>query len=39
LKPRWLTAAIKAGNKLEDFAIDVASAKGNGAKKTRKARK
>jgi DNA-binding protein H-NS len=41
LKPRWLTAAIKGGKKIEDFAIGVApaSAKGNGAKKSRKARK
>jgi DNA-binding protein H-NS len=41
LKPRWLTAAIKSGGKIEDFAIGgaPASAKGNGAKKTRKARK
>jgi DNA-binding protein H-NS len=41
LKPRWLTAAIKSGKKVEDFAIGgaAASAKGNGAKKTRKARK
>jgi DNA-binding protein H-NS len=41
LKPRWLTAAIKTGKKVEDFAIGgaAASAKGNGAKKTRKARK
>jgi DNA-binding protein H-NS len=41
LKPRWLTAAIKSGKKIEDFAIGGAttSAKANGAKKTRKARK
>jgi DNA-binding protein H-NS len=41
LKPRWLTAAIKGGKKIEDFAIGVvpASAKGNGARKPRKARK
>jgi DNA-binding protein H-NS len=41
LKPRWLTAAIKAGKTIEDFAIGGAppSAKGRGAKKTRKARK
>jgi hypothetical protein len=41
LKPRWLTAAIKAGKKLDDFLIEGAkpSAKGNGRKKARKARK
>src|SRR5271168_812416 len=41
LKPRWLAAAIKGGKKIEDFAIGVvpASAKGNGARKPRKARK
>jgi DNA-binding protein H-NS len=33
LKPRWLTAAIKSGKKLEDFAI---ASGGNGRKKTRK---
>jgi DNA-binding protein H-NS len=36
LKPRWLTAAVKSGKKLEDFAI--ASPKGNGRKKPRKAK-
>jgi DNA-binding protein H-NS len=41
LKPRWLTAAIKAGKKIEDFAIAGAttSSKANGRKKGRKARK
>jgi DNA-binding protein H-NS len=41
LKPRWLTAAIKGGKKIEDFAIAGAatSSKGNGRKKARKARK
>ena len=38
LKPRWLTAAMKGGKKLEDFAIGGA-AKGSGAKKERKKRK
>jgi hypothetical protein len=37
LKPRWLTAALKSGKKLEDFAI--AGSKANGQKKARKARK
>jgi DNA-binding protein H-NS len=41
LKPRWLTAAIKSGKKQEDFLIARASssAKANGRKKARKARK
>ena len=41
LKPRWLTAAIKGGKNLEDFAIVGAttSSKANGRKKARKARK
>jgi DNA-binding protein H-NS len=41
LKPRWLTAAIKGGKKIEDFAIAGAttSSKANGRKKGRKARK
>jgi DNA-binding protein H-NS len=34
LKPRWLTAAIKGGKKLEDFAIAGAS-KGSAGKGTR----
>jgi DNA-binding protein H-NS len=34
LKPRWLTAAIKTGKKLEDFAIGgTAASKANGRKK------
>jgi DNA-binding protein H-NS len=41
LKPRWLTAAIKAGKKPDHFLIAGAapSAKANGRKKVRKARK
>jgi DNA-binding protein H-NS len=41
LKPRWLSAAIKGGKKIEDFAIAGAatSSKGKGRKKARKARK
>ncbi len=41
LKPRWLTAAIKGGKSIEDFAIAGAgsSTKANGRKKGRKARK
>jgi DNA-binding protein H-NS len=41
LKPRWLTAAIKSGKKVEDFLIAGAkpTAKANGRKKARKARK
>jgi DNA-binding protein H-NS len=42
LKPRWLAAAIKAGRKLEDFAIAgpaKAAALKKTPKKTRKARK
>ncbi len=40
LKPRWLTAAIKGGKDIEDFAIAGAgAAKANGGKKGRKARK
>jgi DNA-binding protein H-NS len=40
LKPRWLTAAIKDGKKIEDFAIGGAatSSKTNGRKKARKAK-
>jgi len=38
LKPRWLTAAMKGGKKLEDFAID-GPAKASAAKNTRRARK
>jgi DNA-binding protein H-NS len=41
LKPRWLAAAIKSGNKkIDDFLIAGApSAKANGLKKARKSRK
>jgi DNA-binding protein H-NS len=41
LKPRWLTAAIKSGKNIEDFAIAgvTTSSKANGRKKARKARK
>src|ERR1700682_3703025 len=40
-KPRWLAAAIKTGKKLDDFLIAGAkpSAKANGRKRARKARK
>src|ERR1700694_30858 len=38
LKPRWLTAAIKAGKKADDFLIagSAPSPKANGRKKARK---
>ena len=41
LKPRWLTAALKGGKKIQDFAIAgaVPASEGNGRKKARKARK
>ena len=41
LKPRWLTAAIKAGKKQDDFLIAGAtlSSKANGRTKARKPRK
>ena len=41
LKPRWLTAAIKSGKKLEDFAITglAPAAKANGRKKAGRPRK
>jgi len=41
LKPRWLTAAIKTGKKMDDFLIAGASPsqKANGRRKARKARK
>jgi DNA-binding protein H-NS len=41
LKPRWLTAALKSGKKIEDFAIagSAPSAKGNGRKKAGRPRK
>jgi DNA-binding protein H-NS len=38
LRPRWLTAAIKGGKKLEDFAIGEA-AKSSAARQARKKRK
>lgn len=38
LKPRWLTAAIKGGTKLDDFLIPGAG-KGAAAKPTKKTRK
>jgi DNA-binding protein H-NS len=38
LRPRWLTAAIKGGKKLEDFAIGGAT-KASAAKRPRKGRK
>jgi DNA-binding protein H-NS len=39
LKPRWLTAAIKGGKKLEDFSIAAAGSSDEPHKKTRKPRK
>src|SRR5580704_18860105 len=40
LKPRWLTAAIKSGKKMDDFLIASApSSRANGRKKARKPRK
>jgi DNA-binding protein H-NS len=41
LKPKWLSAAIKAGKKQDDFLIASAtpSSKANGRKKARKVRK
>ena len=40
LKPRWLSAAIKEGKKLEDFAIGGLTTKvAKAGKKTRKAKK
>jgi DNA-binding protein H-NS len=38
LKPRWVTAAIKGGKKLEDFAIE-GSGKASAAKQPKKTRK
>jgi DNA-binding protein H-NS len=38
LRPRWLTAAMKGGKKLEDFAI-AGAAKSSPVKKARKKRK
>jgi DNA-binding protein H-NS len=37
LKPRWLTAAIKGGKKLEDFAIE--GTKASAAKPTKRTRR
>jgi DNA-binding protein H-NS len=39
LKPRWLAAAIKSGNKLEDFLIPGAVTSASAAKPTKKIRK
>jgi DNA-binding protein H-NS len=39
LKPRWLSAAIKSGKKLEDFLIPGAVARASAAKPTKKIRK
>jgi DNA-binding protein H-NS len=41
LKPRWLATAIRSGKKQDDFLIagPASSAKANGRKKARKARK
>src|SRR5580700_7304362 len=39
LKPRWLSAAIKSGNKLEDFLIPGAVTSASAAKPTKKIRK
>jgi DNA-binding protein H-NS len=39
LKPRWLTAAIKGGKKLEDFAIVASAPTDEPPKKKRKTRK
>lgn len=39
LKPRWLTAAVKSGKKLDDFLIGRAAPKANGRQKARKPRK
>jgi DNA-binding protein H-NS len=39
LKPRWLTAAVKSGKKLDDFLIGRAASKANGRQKARKHRK
>jgi DNA-binding protein H-NS len=40
-RPRWLTALIKQGRKLEEFAIDkaLAARKGRMAKKARRKKK
>jgi DNA-binding protein H-NS len=39
LKPRWLTAAIKGGKKLDDFLIPGAVTRASAAKPTKKTRK
>jgi DNA-binding protein H-NS len=39
LKPRWLTAAIKGGKKLEDFLIPGAVVRASAAQPTKKIRK
>ena len=40
LKPRWMSAAIKTGKKMDDFLISGATRrKANGRRKARKARK
>jgi DNA-binding protein H-NS len=36
LKPRWLTAAIKGGGKIEDFAIGAPGSKGGRGKARKK---
>jgi DNA-binding protein H-NS len=36
LKPRWLTAALKGGGKIEDFAIAAAGSKGARGKARKK---
>ena len=36
LKPRWLTAALKSGGSIEDFAIGAPNGKGNGGKARKK---
>jgi DNA-binding protein H-NS len=39
LKPRWLTATIKSGKKLEDFLIPGAVTRASAAKPTKRARR
>jgi DNA-binding protein H-NS len=36
LKPRWLTAAIRSGKKIEDFAIGAPGSKGTRGKARKK---
>jgi DNA-binding protein H-NS len=38
LKPRWLQAALKSGNKLEDFSIKVSESKPRGRPKKARAK-